>query len=138
MSGRRDKYQAVARAAMAPADEESSVVAGHDGNATVSGVQGRGGVEAEPAESQDQRAHHGHGQIVAGNGRDRFVAPVLAHARAEDDRARQGGHPPSHVHHRRAGKVDMAMPEAQVDTQLGPASRRPTPSCHRAGTETWT
>ncbi len=64
---------------------------------------------------------------MPGNGRDGFVTPVLAHARAQHDRAGQGGHSPGHVHDRRAGKVHMAMAKAQVGAQLRQPAPAPNP-----------
>ena len=62
--------------------------------------QRRTGVEAEPAEGQDQRPHERHGEIVAGDHADRSVSAELADARPEHDAARQRRHASRHVHDR--------------------------------------
>ena len=87
--------------------------------------QRRAGVEAEPAEGQDQRPDDGHRQVVAGDGADGPVAPELAGARPEHDGAGQRRHAARHVHHRRAGEVDVTVPEAR---QFAPsAASQPPP-----------
>ena len=75
--------------------------------------QGGCGVEAEPAEQQDERAEHGHRDVVAGEGAGLAVRAVLAEARPEDDGARAGSGTAHGVHHAGAGEVHVA--EARAD-----------------------
>ena len=88
----------------------------------------RAGVEAEPAEREDERAEHDHRDVVAGNGigacrlasylpmrGPRILAPTSAIT------------PPGHVHDRAAGEVDVAVAEAEVRAELREPAAAPDP-----------
>jgi len=136
MSGLRDKYQAVARAAIAPAADESSVLAATMAMRTVASVQGRSGVETEPAKSQDERAHHGHGQIVPG------IAAMVSSRRYLPTRGpstiapAKAVIPPVICTTDEPAKSTWPCP-SPIAPFVQPAAA-PRPSCRRADTETWT
>ena len=79
-----------------------------------SGGQRRAGVEAEPAEGQDERAQH---RSWAGCGpawrRWCRRARNLPRRGPSTMAPGQGGHAAGHVHHRRAGEVDVPVAEAR-------------------------
>ena len=108
-------------------------VDGDGGDARIGAGQRRAGVEPEPAERQDQRPDDRHRQVVAGDGADGPVAPELAGARPEHDRAgqrrqsRRSCAPPTSRRNRRDHARAPSSPPSRR------ASRRPRPSCRRAG-----
>ena len=71
--------------------------------ASAVGLERAAGVEAEPAEPQQRRAHDGHGQVV----RLHRLVPVAA-ALAEHDRADERGDARGDVHDGAAGEVERA------------------------------
>ena len=60
------------------------------GELDVGGGERRGGVEAEPAEQEDERAEQGHRDVVSGERAWLAVAAVLADAWAEHEGAGEG------------------------------------------------
>ncbi len=93
----------------------------------------RRGVEAEPAEQQDERAEHGHRDVVAGKRVRRAVLVVLADAGTEDDRPGQAGDTTHGVHDAGAGEVDVAERPRSVLPSSARASRRPRSRPRTAG-----
>ena len=72
----------------------------------------RGGVEPEPAEQQDERAEHGHRDVVRPECSRLPVPAVLADAGTEDDGARKSGGASHRVDH--AGSREVGVAEAEV------------------------
>ena len=104
-----------------------------DAQATGSGsAQGAAGVEAEPAEGQDEAANQDGGDIVADDGVGGSVAVELADARSDDQCNCQRCEAADRVHHARSGEVAIALSESEIGAQAARASRRPTPSWRRA------
>ena len=87
----------------------------------------RGGVEAEPAEQQDERAEHGHRDVVRPECSRLAVLAVLADAGTEDDRARESGDAAHRVHDAGSGEVDVAEAEVCALAQL---ASQPPPHVH--------
>ena len=102
-----------------------------DGELDVAGGEGRGGVEAEPAEQQDERAQHGHRDVVAGQRTRLAVLAELADARTEHDGAGQRGDAADGVHDARAGEVDVAVAPAHRVAQLGQPAAAPGPGAEQ-------
>ena len=87
---------------VAPNGRRDRRVRRDDGEAHVGRRERRGGVEAEPAEQEDERAEHRHRDVVR---RQRARLPVgteLADPRPEDDRTRQAGDATHRVHDARS------------------------------------
>ena len=95
--------------------------------------EGRGGVEAEPAEQQDERAEHGHRDVVAGQGPGLAVLVELADAGPEHDGTGEGRDTTHGVHDAGAGEVDVAEARAPWMLPSWRASRRPRSRRRRAG-----
>ena len=97
-------------------------------HAEVGRGHGRAGVEAEPAEGQDQGAEHDHRDVVARDGVGRAVLVELADPRPEQPGGRQGGHAAGHVHHRRAGVVEVPVAQAEVGAEVRQPAAAPDPA----------
>ena len=104
-------------------------VGGDGGELDVGGGERRGGVEAEPAEQQDEAAEHRHRDVVAGDGPRLAVGAVLADAGAEHDRAGERGDAADCVHDAGTGEVDVAGAEAHGVPVL---ASQPPPQVHAA------
>ena len=100
-------------------------VRGDDGELHVGGGERRCGVEAEPAEQQDERAEHRHRDVVAGDAPRGAVGGELADAGADDDGAGERGSAADGVDDAGTGEVDVAGAEAHRVPDLWRASRRP-------------
>ena len=87
------------------------------------------GIEAEPAEREDERPEHAIGMLCPGIGSRPAVGAVLADARPEHLGADERGDAARQVDDRAAGEVDVAVAEAEVRARAATASRRPRPSC---------
>ena len=96
-------------------------------NCTSVAAKRRRGVEAEPAEQQDERAEHGHRDVVAGQRPGLAVRAVLADAGTEHDGAGQRGHAAHGVHDAGAGEVDVAEAEVEVVAELAQPAAAPGP-----------
>ncbi len=114
-------------ATTAPNAAASAVFDRDHGEPVVGGRQRRRGVEAEPAEQQDERAEHRHRDVVRGEHTRLPVGSVLADAGPEDDRAGQAGHTAHHVHDAGTGEVDVAVTHARRLTELGEPAAAPRP-----------
>ena len=121
-------------AATAPKAAGDRGVGRHDGELDVGRRQRRGGVEAEPAEQQDERAEHRHRDVVA---RDACCAePSLLYLpmRGPSTMApASAGHAADRVHDAGAGEVDVAEAELRRCCRAWPASRRPRSRRRTAG-----
>ena len=104
-----------------------------DGDAQVAAGQRRAGVEAEPAEREDERAGERHRDVVAGHWQRFAGLRGLADARTDDDRARERRDAADQVDDRGSGEVDVPVAEAEIRAQRARASRRPRPSCAKIG-----
>ncbi len=97
------------------------------GEAQVGGREGRGGVEPEPPEQQDERPEHGHRDVVRRQRARLPVGPELADAGAEHDRAGEAGDATHRVHHTRTGEVDVAEAEVPAVAELRQPAAAPGP-----------
>ena len=102
-------------------------VGGDDGELHVGGGERRRGVEAEPAEQEDERAEHGHRDVVAGERARLAVGAVLADAWPEHERAGERGDAADGVHDTGAGEVDVAGTEAHRVPGLRQPAATPRP-----------
>ena len=114
-------------ATIAPKAPAMAVLVATTANWTSVAAKRRGGVEAEPAEQQDERPEHGHRDVVAGQRLGRAVLGVLADAGPEHDRPGQRGDAADHVHDAGAGEVDVAGAEAHRVPDLGQPAAAPRP-----------
>ena len=89
--------------------------------------QRRARIEPEPAEREDERAEHGHRDVVAGDRLRLAVACVLADARPQHPRPDQRGGAAHQVDHRAAREVDVAVAETEVAPQLRQPPAAPHP-----------
>ncbi len=112
---------------VAPTAAAIAVLRCDDGEPHVGGGERRRGVEAEPAEQQDERAEHGHRDVVR---RQRARLPVcteLPDAGPEDDRARERRDAAHRVDDARACEVDVAEAELEVVAELAEPAAAPGP-----------
>ena len=117
-------------AAKAPAAAARTVLTrrAHGGD-RVAVLERGAGVEAEPAEGQDQRAGHVHRHVV---GRQRVrpaVRPELAAPRPDQLGADQRGAAADHVDDGRAGEIDDAVAQAARSPSW---ASQPPPQTHWA------
>src|SRR5437762_9592694 len=92
------------------------------------------GVEAEPAEGEDEAAEQHHRDVMARDRVRRAVAVELADARADDHRDRERGEAADGVHDPRAGEVAVAVAELEVAAELREPPAAPGPVAEeRAG-----
>ena len=99
-----------------------------DADAQVGAGERRARVEAEPAEGEDEGAEHRHRDVVT---RDRAAArPSLLNLPMRGPSSMRAGerdHAADHVHHRRAGEVDVAVAEAEVAAERREPAAAPHP-----------
>src|SRR5207237_9144518 len=98
----------------------------HEADAQIGAGERRSRVEPEPAEGEDKRAEADNHQVVRRH-RLGLAVDVLADARTDDDRSRQGDDAPHGVHYARAGEVDSAVAKAPVETALRKPAAAPDP-----------
>src|SRR5208282_2169563 len=89
----------------------------HARQAPVGAGQGTAGVEAEPAEGQDERTDHSKGDVVAGDGIGGPVLVVLADAGTENDGPGQRRDSARHVHDTGTGEIHVAVAQAEVHAE---------------------
>ena len=104
-----------------------------DGEAHVGRRERRRGVEAEPAEQQDEHAEHGHRDVVAGHRARLAVLAVLADARPEHDAHRRAPRHHRPRARRRSRRSRRSRSRAPPSCRAWPASRRPTSTPRTAG-----
>ncbi len=97
------------------------------GELNVGGGERRGGVEAEPAEQEDERAEQRHRDVVSGERAWLAVAAVLADAWAEHEGAGEGSRAADGVDDARAGEVDVAGAEVHRVPRLRQPAATPRP-----------
>ena len=112
-------------AMMAPKAAAIAVSVATIANWTSVAAKRRGGVEAEPAEQQDERAQHGHGDVMTRQRPGLAVLAELADASAEHDGTGQGGEAAHGVDDAGTGEVDVAEAEADAVTELGQPAAAP-------------
>ena len=93
--------------------------------------EGRRGVEAEPAEQQDEATEHRHRDVVTRQRAGLAVGPVLADAGTEHERTGQRRGTTDRVHHAGAGEVDVAEAEVGGVAELGEPAAAPGPGAEQ-------
>ena len=112
-------------AVIAPNAPATAVLSGDGGELHVGGGERRCGVEAEPAEQQDEGAEHRHRNVVTGDGPRLAVRSELADASTEHLGTGEGGDAARGVYDAGTGEVDVTGTEAHRVPGLAAASRRP-------------
>ena len=114
-------------ATTAPKAPAMAVFAGDRGELDIGRREGRRGVEAEPAEQQDERAELAIGMLWPGSARGLPSGPYLPIRGPSTTAPANAATPPTAWTTPRAGEVDVAGPQAHRVPRLGQPAAAPGP-----------
>jgi hypothetical protein len=123
------KHEVPERAWRGRAGDRSQIgIYGDHGDAQVGGAQRGAGVEAHPAEKQNEGAGDHVDDVVRGEDADFSVRAHICRARSQNNGQRHGAETADGVDHGGSGEIDVAVAEIQRRADLREPAAAPGPA----------